>query len=229
MENRIRVFLIDNRDSFTFNLAQAFLELSVDVHTVSVFDLQNGSHRFESEIEGRLEKDEPCLLCLGPGPRGPESFPALQGIIGRMAGRLPVLGVCLGMQAIVHAFGGEVALAAFPVHGKRSKISHKGRGLFDRLPSPMEVMRYHSMVVKSLPPGFQMTAHDDESQIMAIENASLNLLGVQFHPESIGTEGGLDLLANALAMAGSRPEKIVYRAGGIPPPGAFIQPGWRQA
>jgi anthranilate/para-aminobenzoate synthase component II len=128
-----------------------------------------------------------------------------------------VLGICLGLQVLVTAFGGRVARARAPVHGKTSLVHHDGTGLFRTLSSPMRAMRYHSLVAALVPQRFRVTARDDHDQPMAIADDGARVHAVQFHPESIGTEGGLVVCANALALAGGDPV-VVHRRGGIPAP-----------
>lgn len=193
------VALLDSRDSFTFNLAQAFAELGASVHVVEA---------------GRVGADHvrslrPRLVCIGPGPRGPSDMPALVETCRALHGEIPLFGVCLGMQALALAHGGAV---------ERSAITLAGGTLFEGLPSPLYVMRYHSLVVTRVPSGFRVCARDEEGQPMAMESDDGHALAVQFHPESIGTSGGLHVLARALARAGIEPVAPRYRRGSIPPP-----------
>ena len=208
------VVLVDNRDSFTFNLAQAFQVLGATVEVVDV----------ERVDAAGLVSRPPTLVVLGPGPRGPREGRGLVELAGTLRGRVPLLGVCLGLQALVTAAGGVVGRAARPLHGKRDRCSHDGRGLFAGLPSPLSVMRYHSLVAHTAP-GFEVAARGSDGAIMALRHRGDRLDAVQFHPESIGTEGGLVMLANALAAAGGHPRPRPH-AGGIPGPHTFQHHGW---
>jgi anthranilate synthase/aminodeoxychorismate synthase-like glutamine amidotransferase len=208
----MKVTVVDNRDSFTFNLVQAFGELGaetivVDGYVVSADD---------------VTATAPDLICLGPGPRGPADLDALVALTSALKGRAPLLGVCLGLQAMVRADGGHCDRAVAPVHGERRPITHDGSGLFAGLPSPMTVMRYHSLVAVSVPATFEVIARDGDGQVMAVADAASRRWAVQFHPESIGTEGGLVLLANALRLVGFD-LKVQHRPGSIPAPG---RPVW---
>ncbi len=207
------VALLDSRDSFTFNLEQAFRELGARVHVVAAGDISAAHVRSLS----------PRLVCIGPGPRGPGDLPALVETCRELSGEIPLLGVCLGMQALALAHGGEVARALRPLHGERSAVTHDGEGLFEGLPSPLWVMRYHSLVVTRAPAGFHVDARDEHGQAMAMSRTLVEqpVFAVQFHPESIGTSGGLDVLARALSRAGLPPASRRYRPGGVPPPGAI--------
>jgi anthranilate synthase/aminodeoxychorismate synthase-like glutamine amidotransferase len=204
------VLLLDSRDSFTWNLAHAFCELGATVR------VEPADGRRADEIIA----SEPGLVCIGPGPRGPRELPELVALAEALSGRVPLLGVCLGMQAIARAHGGEVGRARAPVHGKRDAIRHVGRSLFVGLPDPLWVMRYHSLVVTRLPAGFEVLATDGDGQPMAIQREADRIWAVQFHPESIGTAGGLHVLAAAMGAAGLVPLDPVYRPGAIPPPEA---------
>lgn len=204
------VALLDSRDSFTFNLAQAFAELGARVHVVAAGDVS----------AGRVRALSPRLVCIGPGPRGPEEMPALVETCRALHGEVPLLGVCLGMQAMALAHGGRVERANRPVHGQRAAITHDGEGLFEGLPSPLFVMRYHSLVVTRVPGRFRVCARDADGQAMAMTDEERRAFAVQFHPESVGTSGGLHVLARALALAGVPHAALRYRAGSVPPPDA---------
>ena len=195
-----RVLLLDNRDSFTWNLAQAFQELGAPVAVI------DAAHTTAAAIE----RDRPDLVCIGPGPRAPDAH--LLDVTRDLAGVVPILGVCLGMQALVRAFGGAVVRAQVPIHGKRDPIEHDGAGVFRGLPSPLWVMRYHSLVVADVPKRFAITARDRAGQPMALRDARARIEAVQFHPESIGTAGGLAILANALGVP-----LPAARRGAVPP------------
>ena len=212
------VLLLDSRDSFTFNLAQAFGELGASVEVVDVDD-----------ASATLVQDAaPKLLCVGPGPRGPRDLPTLTELVTALDGALPIFGVCLGMQVIVRARGGRVGRARAPIHGKRSPITPGGDGIFSGLPSPLWAMRYHSLVAVEVPASLSVTALCPQNQPMALAAKDAPTLGVQFHPESIGTSGGLKLLGNVLRWVKIPVTAVATRAGGIPPAhfaGPRCQPG----
>lgn len=224
-DSRADVLLLDNRDSFTWNLAQGFEELGASVQVVDT-DAITAS----AIVDGR-DAPRPRLVCIGPGPRGPADLPHLLDVVRGLAGVVPLFGVCLGMQAIVRAFGGNVTRAKEPVHGKRDAITHDDVGVLRGLPSPLWVMRYHSLVVTDVPAPFAIHARDRFGQAMALR-ATLNgvpLEAVQFHPESIGTAGGMHVLDNALSMAGVRVAHPARARRGAVPPANAIGPGHPEA
>jgi anthranilate synthase component 2 len=191
------VLMLDNYDSFTFNLVQYLGELGVDVVT----------HRNDCISLDEVERLAPERIVVSPGPCTPDEAGISLELIRRFAGRVPILGVCLGHQAIGQAFGGRVIRADAVMHGKTSPVHHDGQGLFAGLPNPFTATRYHSLVVEwtSLPPCLEVTAwtcHADGSrhEIMGLRHRELPVVGVQFHPESILTQHGHALLANFLAM-----------------------------
>ncbi|HEX4456739.1 MAG TPA: aminodeoxychorismate/anthranilate synthase component II [Polyangia bacterium] len=184
------LLLIDNYDSFTYNLAQYFGELGVDVRVV----------RNDAMTVDDVAKLAPRRIVVSPGPCTPNEAGISLSLIERLAGEIPIFGVCLGHQAIGQAFGGQVVRAPKVMHGKTSPILHDGAGLFASIPSPMQATRYHSLVVEpsTLPPSLRVTARTAEGEIMALQHASLPVWGVQFHPESILTTDGKQLLRNFL-------------------------------
>jgi anthranilate synthase/aminodeoxychorismate synthase-like glutamine amidotransferase len=186
-----RVLLIDNYDSFTYNLVQYLGELGAEVSVV-----RNDQISLD-EIAAR----RPDGLVISPGPGHPGEAGITLDLIGRFAGQVPILGVCLGHQAIGQAFGGEVVRAKQPMHGKPSAVSHRAEGLYDGLPAPFTAARYHSLVVapETLPDCLEVTAWTEDGAIMGLRHRDFPVEGVQFHPESILTEGGHRLLANFLA------------------------------
>ncbi|MBO2833964.1 aminodeoxychorismate/anthranilate synthase component II [Pseudomonas aeruginosa] len=193
------LLMIDNYDSFTYNLVQYFGELKAEVKVV---------RNDELSVE-QIEALAPERIVLSPGPCTPNEAGVSLAVIERFAGKLPLLGVCLGHQSIGQAFGGEVVRARQVMHGKTSPIHHKDLGVFAGLANPLTVTRYHSLVVKreSLPECLEITAWtqlDDGSvdEIMGVRHKTLNVEGVQFHPESILTEQGHELLANFLHQQG---------------------------
>ena len=192
----LRLLLIDNYDSFTYNLVQAFLVLGAEV------DVRRNDAIGVAEAEAL----EPTHLCISPGPGAPRDAGVSMDMIGAFAGRIPILGVCLGHQSIVEVFGGEVVRAGRLMHGKTSPIRHDGLGVFAGLPSPCEVGRYHSLIAAAnrLPATLTVSARTDEQEIMGVRHTELQVEGVQFHPESILTPEGAKLLGNFLAQRGGR-------------------------
>jgi anthranilate synthase component 2 len=190
-----RVLLVDNYDSFTFNLVQYLGELGADVDV----------HRNDEIDLAGIRARAPDGLVLSPGPCTPNEAGVTLEAIRAFAGELPVLGVCLGHQAIGQAFGGRVVRNARIVHGKASPVRHRGEGVFAGVPSPFEAGRYHSLVVEreTLPRALKVTAWTDEGEIMGLRHRTLEVEGVQFHPESILTAHGKALLANWLARLGA--------------------------
>ena len=191
-----RLLLIDNYDSFTYNLVQAFMVLGADVLV----------HRNDSIRVEEAEAIAPTHLCISPGPGTPAQAGVSTRMIERFAGEIPVLGVCLGHQALVEVFGGKVGRADRLMHGKTSLVQHEGRGLFADLPNPFEAGRYHSLIAEreSLPRELEVTAWTPEGEVMGVRHRELDAEGVQFHPESILTPDGPRLLAAFLAR-GTRP------------------------
>ena len=184
--------MIDNYDSFTYNLVQYFGELGEDVRV-----FRNDKVTIEV-IEGL----NPRRLVISPGPCTPKEAGISVQAISHFAGRLPVLGVCLGHQSLAVAFGGEVVRAVRLMHGKTSMIHHNGSSIFHSLPNPFEATRYHSLVVKreTVPECLEVTAETAEGEIMGLRHRTLGAEGVQFHPESILTAAGMDLLRNFLKL-----------------------------
>ncbi|MEW6221058.1 MAG: aminodeoxychorismate/anthranilate synthase component II [Thermodesulfobacteriota bacterium] len=184
------IVIIDNYDSFTFNLVQAIAGLGA---RVEVF------RNDQIDVAG-IAALAPARLLISPGPCTPAQAGISVAAIRHFAGRLPILGVCLGHQAIGEAFGGAVVRAGRLMHGKTSPIIHDGRGVFTGLANPFEAMRYHSLVVRDgdLPDCLEVSARSDQGELMALRHRSLPIEGVQFHPESIMTPAGQDLLQNFL-------------------------------
>ena len=184
------ILLIDNYDSFTWNLYQYFCELGAEVVV-----------RRNDEIDlADIETLAPQKIVISPGPCTPSESGISLGVIRYYAGKLPILGVCLGHQAIAQAFGATIVRAAKVMHGKTSPIAHAGTGVFTGLNNPLTVTRYHSLVIDppTLPDCFDVTAWSDTQEIMGIRHREWDLEGVQFHPESILSEQGHALLANFL-------------------------------
>jgi anthranilate synthase/aminodeoxychorismate synthase-like glutamine amidotransferase len=185
-----RLLLIDNYDSFTYNLVQAFLVLGAEV-TV---------YRNDALTPEEARALAPTHLCISPGPGTPYDAGVSMDMIRAFMGSIPVLGVCLGHQSIVEVFGGKVVRAGRLMHGKTSLVRHDGSALFAGLPQPCEVGRYHSLIAapESLPASLTVSARTDEGEIMAVRHRTLAVEGVQFHPESILTPDGPRLLQNFL-------------------------------
>ena len=188
------IFVLDNYDSFTYNLVQAFLVLGADVHV----------YRNDAMTVAEALAFAPSHLCISPGPGTPYDAGVSMDMIRAFAGRLPVLGVCLGHQSIVEVFGGKVVRAGRLMHGKTSVIQHDGRTLFDGMPQPCEVGRYHSLIAapESLPHELEVSARTAEGEIMGVRHRTLMVEGVQFHPESILTPDGPALMKNFLGLSG---------------------------
>ena len=189
-----KLLLIDNYDSFTYNLVQAFLVLGADVRV----------HRNDRIGVEEAEAIEPTHLCISPGPGTPADSGVSMRMIERFAGRIPVLGVCLGHQAIVEVFGGAVVRAPRLMHGKASSVRHDGRGLFEGVPQSFAAGRYHSLIAERerLPAELDVTAWTEEGEIMGVRHRGLGIEGVQFHPESVLTPEGPRLLAAFLGADG---------------------------
>ena len=190
----MKVLMIDNYDSFTYNLVQYFGELGAQVETV-----RNDAITPE-EILARDPATRPDRIVISPGPCSPAEAGISVALIKKAAGKIPLLGVCLGHQAIGAAFGGRVIRAQSLMHGKTSSIEHTGQGVFQGLPSPMTVIRYHSLAVErdSLPADLMITAWTADGEIMGLQHRTLAVHGVQFHPESILSEHGHAMLKNFL-------------------------------
>ncbi len=186
----VRLLLIDNYDSFTYNLVQAFMVLGAEVIV----------HRNDAIGVDAARALAPTHLCISPGPGTPRDAGVSMEMIRAFSGQVPVLGVCLGHQSIVEVFGGEVVRAGRLMHGKTSEIEHDGRGLFAGLPRPCIVGRYHSLIAApaSLPADLEISARTAQGEIMGVRHRRLDVEGVQFHPESVLTPEGPQLLANFL-------------------------------
>ena len=184
------LLMIDNYDSFTYNIVQYFVELGEEVRTV-----RNDEVTIEEIAAMKLDR-----ICISPGPKAPVDAGVSVEVIKRFQGKLPILGVCLGHQAIGEAFGGKIIRAKQVMHGKTSMIAHTGVGIFKGLPSPFTVIRYHSLAIEraSLPSCLEVTAWTDDGEIMGVRHKEFDIQGVQFHPESILSEHGHALFKNFL-------------------------------
>ncbi|MDQ3305241.1 MAG: aminodeoxychorismate/anthranilate synthase component II [Actinomycetota bacterium] len=200
-----RVLVIDNYDSFVYNLAQYLGELGATplVHRHDAIDLD------------QVDELAPDAVLVSPGPGGPDEAGISNDVIGHVAGRVPVLGVCLGHQCIGALYGGRVVRAPQVVHGRTSLVHHDGRGVFAGLPNPFEATRYHSLVVTraDLPDVLEVSAETDDGVVMGLRHRHLDVEGVQFHPESILTGSGHDLLRNFLARTQPAPVSAATVAG----------------
>jgi len=187
--------MIDNYDSFTYNLVQYFGELGEKVEVA----------RNDEITLDEIARLGPSRICISPGPCTPNEAGVSLGVIERFSGSTPILGVCLGHQAIGQAFGGDVVRARVLMHGKTSPIAHTGDGVFKGLPQSFTATRYHSLAVarESLPQCLEITAWTADGEIMGLRHRDLPVQGVQFHPESIATEHGHAMLKNFLAQAGA--------------------------
>ena len=197
MSHAPRLLLIDNYDSFTYNLVQAFLVLGADVLV----------HRNDAITVEQAKRLAPTHLCISPGPGTPRDAGVSMEMIRAFAGHIPVLGVCLGHQSIVEVFGGEVVRAGRLMHGKVSPVHHDGRAILAGMPQPFEAGRYHSLIARpeTLPAVLEVTARTLEGEIMGVRHRALMVEGVQFHPESVLTPDGPTLMENFLALrAGQR-------------------------
>jgi len=186
------VLVIDNYDSFTFNLVQYLGEMGVALQV----------HRNDQITLEQIEALQPERILISPGPCSPRESGLSNDIIRGWAGRVPILGVCLGHQCIGHVYGAEVVVNYRMMHGKTSPIHHNGRDLFAEMPDPFAATRYHSLVIRreSLPECLEVTAWTDEGEVMGVRHKTLPVWGVQFHPESILTENGRKILANFLKL-----------------------------
>ena len=184
------LLMIDNYDSFTYNLVQYLGELGQDVEV----------HRNDEITLDEIAAKKPDVIVISPGPCTPNEAGVSVPLIHEFAGRIPILGVCLGHQSIGQAFGGKIVRAQRVMHGKNSAITHESVGMFKDLPSPLSATRYHSLVIErsSLPDCLEVTAESEDGEIMGVRHRSLPVEGVQFHPEAILSEHGHQMLKNFL-------------------------------
>ncbi|GBE14116.1 MAG TPA: aminodeoxychorismate/anthranilate synthase component II [Proteobacteria bacterium] len=188
------ILIIDNYDSFTYNIFQAVSTLDPEVVVI----------RNDGLTPDELEKMQLSHMVVSPGPGRPEGAGVSKEAIRRMAGKIPILGVCLGHQAIGEVFGGEVVRASRIMHGKSSAITHGGDGIFEGLPVPFEAIRYHSLALsqRSIPETLEVTATADDGEVMGVRHRRMTVEGVQFHPESFGSPGGIKIFRNFLKLKG---------------------------
>jgi anthranilate synthase/aminodeoxychorismate synthase-like glutamine amidotransferase len=187
-----RVLVIDNYDSFVYNLVQYLGELGAEPVV----------YRHDALTVDDIDELDPAGILISPGPGRPEDAGVSNDVLTHHAGRLPIFGVCLGLQCMGQVFGGEVVRAPQVMHGKTSLIRHDGAGIFAGLPNPLEATRYHSLIVDrdSVPDCLEITATTDDGLVMGLRHREYAIEGVQFHPESILTTGGHDMLRNFLAL-----------------------------
>lgn len=187
------ILMLDNYDSFTYNLVQYMGELGADMQV----------HRNDKITIEQIEKLNPAKIVISPGPCTPEKAGISVDVVKKFSGKVPILGVCLGHQSVASAFGGDIIKASRIMHGKTSMIHHDDKTVFKGLPQPFQATRYHSLVVKrdTLPDCFEVSAWTEQKEIMGIRHKELPVEGVQFHPESILTLQGKDLLKNFLVGA----------------------------
>ncbi|GFE89521.1 anthranilate synthase component II [Steroidobacter agaridevorans] len=185
-----RLLLIDNYDSFTYNLVQAFMVLGAEVLV----------HRNDSITVDQAKSLNPTHLCISPGPGTPYDAGVSMRMIEAFAGEVPIFGVCLGHQSLVEVFGGKVVRAGRLMHGKTSLVHHDGQSILKHMPEPFEAGRYHSLIAQpdTLPDALEVTARTDEGEIMGVRHKTFNIEGVQFHPESVLTPQGPVLMGNFL-------------------------------
>ena len=226
----MRLIMIDNYDSFTFNLAQLFYE----------FDLEVIVYRHDRVTPAEIEFLNPDWICISPGPKDPEHAGISKEVVKRFAHRVPILGVCLGMQVINEVFGGKTRKAPLPMHGKRCQVQHSARGIFKNIPSPFWAARYHSLAIE-LPRSHQLSsneshatirdeiipiAHAADGVIMGVQHSTWPLCGVQFHPESFMTEFGVELVTNFLSLKSGFRSSVRSVQNGTD---GFPRIGWPQA
>jgi anthranilate synthase/aminodeoxychorismate synthase-like glutamine amidotransferase len=187
-----RILVVDNYDSFTYNLVQYFGVLGCDVIV----------KRNDEITVAEIEALPPDRICISPGPGRPENAGISNDVIRQLGSRIPILGVCLGHQCIGAVFGGEVVSAPRLMHGKTSPVQHQRAGVFSELPNPFEATRYHSLIVRreTLPACLEVTAKTADDEIMGLQHRQFPIHGVQFHPESVLTGEGMKLLENFLAL-----------------------------
>ncbi|MBN1545062.1 MAG: aminodeoxychorismate/anthranilate synthase component II [Syntrophaceae bacterium] len=185
-----QLLVIDNYDSFTYNLVQMFMCHTLNIHV----------HRSDHIILSAAAALKPDYLVISPGPKDPRHSGISVGAIRCFCRKIPILGVCLGMQAVNEAFGGQTMRSALPVHGKTSIIHHQGMGLFKGIPSPFRAMRYHSLITTDCPAELVVTARTSDGTAMGLSHRKFPIHGVQFHPESFRTEYGETLIENFLRL-----------------------------
>lgn len=208
LPSMVRVLVVDNYDSFVYNIVHYLAQLGAEVEVWRNDDPRLAEAAWAPDYDG---------IVLSPGPGTPEDAGHCVRIVRQLAGQIPIFGVCLGLQAMTVAFGGVVGRAGEQLHGKTSPISHDGRGVFAGLPTPLTVTRYHSLAAdpEALPDCFEVSARTEDGIIMALRHRELAIEAVQFHPESVLTQGGYQMLANWLSECGDA--EAPARAEGLAP------------
>ena len=191
-----KLLVIDNYDSFTYNLVQMFM----------LYDLDIEVHRCDMISIGEIETRQPDYILISPGPRDPAHAGISVQLVKALCGKIPILGICLGMQCINEAFGGKTVRAPVPMHGKTSIVHHSNLGIFKNIPSPFVAARYHSLIVELNISGLLITSRSQDGVIMGISHPTIPLHGVQFHPESFLTEHGFLLVENFLRLGPLDPD-----------------------
>ena len=191
-----KLLVIDNYDSFTHNLVQMFMRYAIDIKV----------YRNDQITIAQAIELNPHYLLVSPGPKDPRNAGISMPMIRHFAGRIPVLGVCLGMQCINEVMGGQTIRAPLPVHGKKCHVFHNCRGIFKNLPSPFTAARYHSLMVGAAPCALEITAWTADNLIMGLSHTEYGVFGVQFHPESFMTESGRALIENFLSYGALAPD-----------------------
>jgi para-aminobenzoate synthetase component 2 len=194
------ILVIDHYDSFVFNLARYFEELGFQSKVI----------RYDQLSIQKINQLQPSHLVFSPGPNHPKDVSMSIELVRTFAGKIPILGICLGHQVIAHVFGAEIVRAKKPMHGKSCLIEHECTGIFQDLPNPLTVGRYHSLIVseQNLDPILRIASRSAEGEMMSLVSEDLKLVGLQFHPESILTQCGHQLLKNFTALSRSSPQKI---------------------
>jgi anthranilate synthase component 2 len=187
------ILLLDNYDSFTYNLAQYLEEAGAEVEVI----------RNDAITVAEALARKPQGIMISPGPCTPDKAGISEDLIRAAAGSVPIFGVCLGMQAIGEVYGARVVAAQRIMHGKPSAVTHDGKGVFESLPSPLSVIRYHSLAIVDLPAVLEVTATSGDEEIMGVRHRDIEVEGVQFHPESILSEGGKQMVSNWLKRCGA--------------------------
>ncbi|MCB9497793.1 MAG: aminodeoxychorismate/anthranilate synthase component II [Fibrobacteria bacterium] len=191
-----RLFVLDNYDSFTFNLVQMFRAYPLEIEVV----------RADKTTVEEIERSRPDYIVVSPGPKDPQAAGISVALIARLHAEFPIFGVCLGMQSMNEAFGGRTVRAPLPMHGKTCEVLHEGRGVFAGIPNPVMVARYHSLCVADVDPALEITARTADGVVMGLSHRIHPLHGVQFHPESFLTEHGFRMVENFLKTGPLRSE-----------------------
>ena len=212
MDKQTKIFMLDNLDSFTYNLVDEFYQLGF--HPEIYRNTLSADFIYQKMEEHVESTGEQVILVLSPGPGNPSQAGCLMALIEKSAGNFPMIGICLGHQALVQHFGGSVGRANAIVHGKSSFVQHNENGAFSGIANPLSVARYHSLMATTVPSSLVVTAKTDDV-VMAIEHKSLPIIGFQFHPESILTNYGSDLLSNAMNYLQTKQLETFSKTGNV--------------